>query len=341
MHCFVHNHHQRNNKDAHRFKNVISQLSAAPWFPTLWYRHLRRGETMETLDSSPCCEMQFCSFFCPVTDFHMKGSNWSNSNPEPTLASWEHNHQTASGGLRASGFWEVLLISFCPPECTSVQLQGEETAEHPISPISTSFYPRWFGPSLGRWEMWFGSLQAEESTEARFLTSWASDFANLSPDKKKRKRCVHPCLGLCLKRVSKAQLWVLPDVSPREWARPSGTQVEADISLCRPDSCALGWVGVWAHPLCSAFPNWLAFRGFRCTTWSLAPGLLPVVADFLVLSLQAWGCSRTREEVKGKAPLSEIPNTPNASGREGPDVVLWASASGPGTKKKLALMSFV
>lgn len=30
MHCFVHNHHQRNNKVAHRFKNVISQLSAAP-----------------------------------------------------------------------------------------------------------------------------------------------------------------------------------------------------------------------------------------------------------------------------------------------------------------------
>lgn len=32
MHCFVHNHHQRNSKDAQRLKNVISQLSAAPWF---------------------------------------------------------------------------------------------------------------------------------------------------------------------------------------------------------------------------------------------------------------------------------------------------------------------
>lgn len=30
MHCFVHNHHQRDDKDAHSFINVISQLSAAP-----------------------------------------------------------------------------------------------------------------------------------------------------------------------------------------------------------------------------------------------------------------------------------------------------------------------
>lgn len=44
--------------------------------------------------------------------------------------------------------------------------------------------------------MWFGSLQAEGEAEARFLTSWASAFANFSPDKKKKKkRYVHPCLS--------------------------------------------------------------------------------------------------------------------------------------------------
>lgn len=94
-----------------------------------------------------------------------------------------------SSGLCASGLWEVSLISLCPPECISAQLQEEEAAVHPISPISTSLYPRWFRLSLGRWEMWFGSLRAEESAEARFLTSWASAFTNSSPDIKKRKVC--------------------------------------------------------------------------------------------------------------------------------------------------------
>lgn len=87
-----------------------------------------------------------------------------------------------SSGLCVSGLWEVALISSCPPECISAQLQ-EEAAAHPISPISTSLYSRWFGPSLGRWKMWFGSLQAEEGSEARFLTLWASTFANSTLDK--------------------------------------------------------------------------------------------------------------------------------------------------------------
>lgn len=99
-----------------------------------------------------------------------------------------------SSGLCVSGLWEVALISSCPPECISAQLQ-EEAAAHPISPISTSLYSRWFGPSLGRWKMWFGSLQAEEGSEARFLTLWASTFANSYQLLIKCKRCVHLCLG--------------------------------------------------------------------------------------------------------------------------------------------------
>lgn len=86
-----------------------------------------------------------------------------------------------------SGLWEVSLISLCPLECISAQLQEEEVAAHPIFPISTSLYLRRFRPSLGRWEMWFGSLQAEESTEGRFLTSWASVFTSPSPDQKTMK----------------------------------------------------------------------------------------------------------------------------------------------------------
>lgn len=70
--------------------------------------------------------------------------------------------------------------------------------------------------------MWFGLLQAEEEAEARFLTLWASAFANSILDKMQKVCAPLPWFHVS-KRVSKAQFRVLADVSPQEWARPFGT----------------------------------------------------------------------------------------------------------------------
>lgn len=168
--------------------------------------------------------------------------------------------------------------------------------------------------------MWFGSLQAEGEAEARFLTSWASAFANFSPDKKKKKkRYVHPCLSPRFKNSEQSSVLsasrCLPSgVGSALWNLSGGRYFALQTWFVY---LRMGWSS--GTPCVLSISKLACFQWLpRCTTWSLTPGLLPVVADFLVLSLQAWGCSRTREEVYGSAPLSQITNFPYALGRERP-----------------------